>query len=56
MIKCAFCFYAAPFISKPADFTINGTSVCEDHVDDVSDQGFSRDLSILLRSQEHADG
>jgi len=47
-MKCPFCKYAPPFIDRPADFVIYGTSVCEDHIDTASGEGFGRDLSRLL--------
>jgi len=34
-LKCAYCFYSVDHkpIARPAEFVINGQSVCEDHVD-----------------------
>jgi hypothetical protein len=52
-MKCAFCFYGKPYVAKAADFVINGISVCEEHVDMVSDQGFGRDLAIYHRDTEN---
>lgn len=31
-LYCTFCFYAKPFEQVPAEFIVNGQSVCEDHV------------------------
>lgn len=44
-MKCAFCFFSKPFNSTVAEFIINGISVCEDHVDNASGDGFGRDLA-----------
>jgi hypothetical protein len=41
---CAFCFYGFPFVGKPAAFIIDGISTCEEHVDNVTGQGFRKDL------------
>lgn len=46
-MKCAFCFLAKPFKTANAEFVIDGISVCEDHIDAVSGQGFGKDLHTL---------
>lgn len=35
-LKCSFCFFSDPFVSRPAEFVIDGQAVCEDHVDTAS--------------------
>jgi hypothetical protein len=48
MIKCGFCKFAAPFKDVPAEFIIDGQSVCENHVDSTG-ESFGR---ALVRVQQ----
>lgn len=45
-LLCGYCRFAKPYISAPAEFIINGQSVCEDHVDSASSE-FGRSLRTL---------
>lgn len=51
-MQCAFCTFAKPYRTVEAVMVIHGTSVCENHVDDASSEGFSRDLYNLHREEE----
>jgi hypothetical protein len=56
-MKCAFCFYGDyPVQEIDAKFVIDGVSVCEDHVDKVSGQGFGRDLYAYQQEIEKLKG
>jgi hypothetical protein len=49
MIKCGFCKFSAPYADVPAEFIIDGQSVCENHVDAATGRPFG---AALLEVQQ----
>lgn len=49
-LLCGYCFHSKPYQSVPAEFIINGQSVCEDHVDSASSE-FGRSIQRLQQEE-----